>query len=205
MFVTNIPNIYTKLITETELNKTTTIKYCAGARSLVFVRDLLSIIIRLLLPFILLVAFNSIILYKLIRLRKEFSNFNSFMVKEYKFTISTLVLNVFYLIALVLSITSMILVNTFQYDIDYVNGIKKFDRMNRLFYVSLSMLAFNYICNFMINIRTNVYFRKELINLLKTLRSAYDGKDNSFFKLTKNGLIIPPGAKLNAYGEIVYK
>ena len=57
----------------------------------------------------------------------------------------------------------------------------------------------------MINIRTNVYFRKELINLLKAIQSAYDVEDNSFFKLTKNGLIIPPGAKLNAYGNIVFK
>ena len=205
LFATNIPNIYTKLITEIDLNKTTTIKYCAGGRSLVFVRDLLSIITRLLLPFILLVSFNSVILYKLIRLRKEFSNFNSFMVKEYKFTISTLVLNLFYLVALALNITSMALVNTFQYDIDYVNGINKFDRMNRLFYVSLSMFAFNYICNFMINIRTNIYFRKELVNLLKAIKTAYDGDGNNFLKLTKNGLIIPWGAKLNANGDIVFK
>ena len=98
----------------------------------------------------------------------------------------------------------VILINAFQYDMGFVMGINKFDRTNRFFFTVHSMLSYNYICNFMINIRANVYFRKELINLLKTIQSAYDG-DNSFFKLTKNGLIIPSGAKLNANGEIVFK
>ena len=204
----NIPSMFTKLNVEVELNittnKTTTIKYCALGRNLIFIRDLINFTLRLIVPIVLLAAFNSIILFKLVRLRKEFSNFNSFMVKEYKFTLSTLVLNVFYLISLVFNLILILLINTFQYDFDYINGNIKFDKTNRFFYIGLSMLAYNYICNFIANIKTNVYFRKELINLLKTIRSAYD-VDNSFLRLTKNGLIIPWGAKLNANGDIVFK
>ena len=209
LFLSNITNFYTRLITEIELNTTTnkssTFKYCAGRRSLVFVRDLLTILTRLILPSIILLFFNSIILYKLIRLRKEFSNFNSFMVKEYKFTISTLVLNVFYLVSLVINFIFILLLNTFEYDLDYANGMNKFDRTNRFFYVGQTMLSFNFLCNFMISIRTNVYFRKELIGLLKDIKTAYDGDGSNFLKLTKNGLIIPWGAKLNANGDIIFK
>ena len=205
----NILNVFTRLEEIVELNATTnhttTQKSCAGPRNLVLLRDGLTLLLRLILPLILLALFNSAIAYKLVRIRKEFSNFNSFMVKEYKFTISTLVLNLFYMGSLLIHLVIVIVFKSIEYDLDYANGVAQLDKINRFFYMGLSMLVYNYICNFVVNIRTNVYFRKELVNLLKDIQSAYDGDDNSFLKLTKNGLIIPWDAKLNSNGDIVFK
>ena len=205
----NILNVYTRLEEIVELNaatnQTSIQKNCAGPRNLVLIRDSLTFLLRLILPLVLLALVNSAIAFKLIKIRKEFSNFNSFMVKEYKFTISTLVLNLFYMVSLLIHLVIIMVFNWIDYDLRYASGVGKLDKINRFFYMGLSMLVYNYICNFVVNIRTNVYFRRELVNLLRDIPSAYDGDENSFLKLTRNGLIIPWDAKLNSNGDIVFR
>jgi hypothetical protein len=121
----------------------------------------------------LLILSNFLIGNKLLVLRKKFSNFNSFMIKEYKFTISTLVLNIFYIVSLLIYLIYFILLNPIQYDIDFANGLYIYDMTNRFFVVGQSIISYNYICNFIINISTNIYFRKEIIKVFKTL---YEGQ-----------------------------
>ena len=163
-------------------NQTKSYIKCIGPKNLVLIRDVLTLILRLILPFVLLVLSNFIIAYKLAKIRKQFSNFNRFMVKEYKFTISTFVLNVFYIVSLLIYIIYFILLNPIQYDIDFSNGLYVYDMTNRFFVIGQSIITYNYICNFIINVATNVYFRKELVNVLKWLYEEKIQTDESNFK-----------------------
>ena len=75
-------------------------------------------------------------------------------------------------------------------------------RILQTHYLGLSLTTFNYICNFVINIKTNVYFRKELINFLKDVQSLYDDKGQS--PKIRNGLIVPWNAKHTTNGDLLF-
>ena len=131
----NFFSLFSKLEEVAAFNKApvTVSKKCLGNKNYVLLRDIITIILRILIPILLIIPINLIIVYKLVKLRKCYSNFNSFMVKEYKFTISTLVLNAFYILTLLFNAVSIICLNAFYYEGMFINDRIDTDITNTLF------------------------------------------------------------------------
>jgi hypothetical protein len=157
-------------IFDTTTNKTlVTSQGCTSDPHTLFIRDTISVIVRIMLPVILEAIFNSILIYKLFQSRKRASQMTMSNKKEYKFSITIVMLNFAFLLFLMPTFVTTI----------YLNIIKT----SSASYRSQVIALFAYNCSlvfaiyqfgsiFFINLFFNKIFQKEIRLILCGFRST---------------------------------
>lgn len=139
---------------------------CTGDTLLIRMRDLVIIMFRMVLPFILSLVFNILLIRKLIKFKKQFvKTKNSTIKKEYKFAITTIILNFLFIATLFPTLVALVYLNINQYE--QIGQTKSLANAYFIFFISQSLACYNYSANFFINMITNQTFRLEFLKSIQ--------------------------------------
>ena len=168
MFITistfSIPNLFFRLQYTSSFNSITnqtnpiTIT-CTSSKSINLIRDLLSQIIRTVIPFILEIILNTILIYKLIKSKKGL-NISRSLNKEYRFAFTTVMLNFAFIIT-----QAPLFVWTVYIDIlSQKSGVdpRLMALSNFLYLVFTLFASYLYGSIFFVNLLFNKLFQKEI-------------------------------------------
>ena len=155
----NSPNFWLKLVvtqTNSSANQTLNGMVCTGDAQVIEIRDTVVILFRMILPFILTLLLNIVLIVKLIRVKKMLTNRDTFMLRECKFALTLIVLNVLFILTLIPTIIALIYSNMMTNIPEMVNFVR---------HLSQLISSYNYCFNFFINLITNAMFRREFIKI----------------------------------------
>jgi hypothetical protein len=159
---------YTSIYSTT--NKTITTRVCTAPKNIVFVRDIITVVARGLIPIILIGVFNSCLIYKLKNSKAYFFN-NEILKKEYYFACSIAWFNIFFLATLVFYTLSLLLLNIVQ----NLAGVSMISRVyvisNIIMKLALITTIYNFCFSFFINLKFNILFRNEILILFYNLKN----------------------------------
>ena len=178
LFVANValyyPNTYLRLNKEevfsNEKNQTIITKTCGSTPQIEFMIDTMRIMSRIVIPFIIVLVMDALLIYKLIQLKRKVKA-NTSMKKEYNFSKIIAVSCLFFVLSLTPLMIVLILMNFYK---EEVNSSL---RMNTIFNsakgLALLVTSYNYISQFLINLKFSTMFREELLNFLKGLKNIF--------------------------------
>ena len=168
MCVLNIPNLLFRI--ENTLtnsgNLTINVSICTSDGLIVRIRDMEVICFRLALPFGLTFVLNLVLIFKMKKFKKQMTSRDSFMVRECRFAVSIIALNVMFLVTLLPVISTIAYLNLVGYDKASSFYTRQVAIGNFIFYVAQSVSSYNYSFTFFVNLKTNIMFRNELFKLL---------------------------------------
>ena len=167
-------NFYYSIVDNTSIdsttNKTITAKMCTAPKNIVFVRDIITVVARGLIPIILIGIFNSCLIYKLKKSKTYFFN-NEILKKEYYFACSIAWFNIFFLITLAFYTLSLLLLNVVQ----NLAGVSMISRVyvisNLVMTLGIITTIYNFCFSFFINLKFNILFRNEILILFYNLKN----------------------------------
>ena len=148
---------------------TITTKVCTSPSDILFIRDTITAISRALIPFIIVLIINSILMFKLKRIKTYFLS-NPELKKEYYFAYSIAAFNVFFLVTLVPYLCSCLLMG-------FVNALgfsiisRTYVISNMISNISITLTLYNFCFSFMINFKFNVLFREEVLHLYYKIKN----------------------------------
>ena len=114
------------------------------------------ILFRMILSFILTLILNIVLIVKFIRVKKMLTNRDVFKLREFKFAISLIVLNLLFILTLIPAIVALVYSNIVTNTPEMVNFVR---------HLSQLISSYNYCFNFFINLITNAMFRREFIKI----------------------------------------
>lgn len=174
VLVTNIPHFYFGIETtntfDTTTNKTIVKMLCTAPKNIIYIRDLIAIIVRAIVPLVIIGILNTILIFKL-RIFKRKIESNSSNKKEYIFTYSVVVFNVFFIISLTPYVISLYFFNLQQENPSISITSKVYVITNWIYYFSLFLTLYNFCFSFLVNLKFNVYFRDEFFQLYYEIRN----------------------------------
>lgn len=184
----NFANLTQKLVynstssTSINENQTVTIEVkCTSTFSFILARDIVSLLMRSILPFLIMLICNSILVKLIISSKRKFKRNNgkrSESTKEYQLAFSIIALNIIFLITNVPIAIVLILDNYFSNEF---NG----SRVSAAIFLLLHYIfgyfgSLNYILTFPINLKFNKIFRIEFFKTLSYLKSILTKNKKEF-------------------------
>lgn len=158
--ILNSPNLLLNLVetpTNSSGNQTSISVICTGDGLVLKIRDIVVIIFRMIIPFILTLLLNIVLIVKLVKVKKNIRKGDSFMMREYKFAFSIIVLNVLFILTLIPNIVALIYSNLAPNAPEIATFMRQLSQL---------IASYNYCFNFFINLITNNMFRKELFKIM---------------------------------------
>ena len=152
-------------------NQTIITKLCTYNEIVINVRDGVTIIIRIILPFLLMFVFNISIIKNLIR-KKNSLNISRDFNREYNFGFSIIALSVLFIVTLLPNAISLVLLNVVQYGYKSQISSKNLAIINLCFNLSVLIASYNHAFPFLVNLKFNKLFRREFILFIKNKRSS---------------------------------
>ena len=170
--ILNIPNFFFKIESIETLNPytnmTVTTKSCTSSSSIVTIRDIIVLVLRVILPIILMISMNVYLMYKLIKEKTKFKRLNE-LNKEYHFAFSIFFMNILYTLLLLPTFIALIYLNIIQYA--QASNIQSREVLIGQFAytVGLSIASYELFFTFFVNILFNKIFRKEFLVFVRQL------------------------------------
>lgn len=188
----NVPNLMFKVNKISNFNKnnnkTETFLSCTANDKLVLARDLITIIIRIVIPFVLMIKLNGFLIYKIVKSRRRANHCSSkTQKKDYYFAVSIITLNILFLLTQTPLLICLILLNMFQYSVLYGTSIEV-AWANFFYTISLIVSSYNYAFTFLVNLKYNRLFRSEFMKLVCFLKRFYALKIIKFNKVNSSSL-----------------
>ena len=167
------PITYLRINTTVELlnetNQTVITKTCNSTPQIDFLIDTIRIMSRIVVPFILVLIFNSLLIYKLIKSkRKVKSKTTANMKREYNFSKIIAVTCFLFVVSLTPLMIYLLVINTGQLEINSsvrVYAVSEFAKGFAHFFT-----LFNYLSQFMINLKFSSMFREEALIIFKGIK-----------------------------------
>jgi len=165
----NVPNLFFSLQTQATYdmgtNQTTLNIECTATYSIRLIRDTLGSITRVLLPTVLSFVINSILICKLLNVRKR-SGLARSLSKEHQFAFTIIILNFFYLVLELPILVSVVFVNLYGYTETFISRTSNESAIASFVYVcSYITTSFVYVSLFFVNLLSNRVFRKECADI----------------------------------------
>ena len=180
LFIANValyyPNTYLKLnISDAFINatnQTVITKACGATPQIEFMIDTMRIMSRIVIPFILVLMLNSLLIYKLIKAKRKVKA-NSNIKKEYHFKIIAVTCFLF-----VLSLTPLMVVLLLMniYKLEINSSLRIFTVFDFVKGLALFVTSYNYLSQFLINLKFSSMFREELFNFIKEMKYIFSSK-----------------------------
>ena len=134
---------------------------CTSHIFVILLRDLISIVTRVVIVLILQLVMNTILIYKLIKARKNLRMPVS-LKKEYKFMFNIIILNGVFIVTELPFLVSSILINIYGYNQTLISHASNEAAWASFAYVcSIVFAAFFYVSLFFVNFFTNKMFGRE--------------------------------------------
>ena len=179
--VTSAPNLGFQLIavrlhtTSSNLTNETTIAFaCTTTKSLELTRDLLSILFRTIVPFLLIAIGNFLLIRSLYKSRMKFKNSNvnkseaSSMRREHHFFVSIITLDLLFVVVLIPLAVTLILTDLYAYAPLLANpGTIAANTL--AYYIAVSVSLLPCTLGLFINIKFNKLFRQEFYKALNEI------------------------------------
>jgi hypothetical protein len=161
-------------------------KVCTASKNIVYIRDTISMILRYILPFALMILLNTLLIKRLIK-SKQIANRQ--LKKEYSFAFTVVFLNAFFVITLLPSALILIGSNIVGYKDTTTVSYKTTAIMNFAYVVGQYFSGFNYTFTLLLNLQFNRLFRKEFIKMILDIK-MFTLKRRKLFssKITSNNL-----------------
>ena len=168
--VANAPNFLFSLATELKYdphsNLTTTLTECKASTQVTLIRDSITSMLRVLLPLVLQLVFNSVLVYKLVKNRRISVSMSRLVNTEYRFAFTIIVLNVIVFASDLPLFVCFVLINVYGYNQTYISRTSNESAWASFAFVcSLVLSSFVYVSLFFVNYATNKIFRRESKNI----------------------------------------
>ena len=163
--ILNSPNLLLNLVetpTKRSGNETSNRVMCTGDGLVLKIRDIVVIIFRMIIPFILTLLLNIVLIAKLKKVKNNLIKGDSFMMREYRFAFSIIVSNVLFILTLIPTIVALMYSNF---------GSNAPEIATFMRHLSQLIASYNYCFNFFINLITNLMFRKEFFKIMKIVKN----------------------------------
>ena len=159
LFCVNVPNLFYYLDNIT--TNDTTKKVCTSSTIMVWIRDAITLLMRVALPLSVQISLNLVLVYKLHKLNNNKRLAIKF-IKELRFTLTVIVLNLIYIITDLPALVSTIFINVYGYDLTYVSTRSNESAIASLAYVCTVIFAtLNFVAPFFVNLIFYRQFRLE--------------------------------------------
>lgn len=175
---TNIPNFMLNLfvVKSIQANQTVTTIYCTAKSEILIIRDVFSILLRTIIPFILMLGMNLILIIKVNESKKKLKKQLN---QELKFSFTVIFTTIIFLIVLIPNVVYIVLSNIFQYD----TTIKQRQTYNAflVLFETCSSLGFflNLSFNIFVQLAFNRVFSKETYRLVFRFMKLFNSRLNS--------------------------
>lgn len=183
ILLTNITNFwyYLVIIKSNSTNQTRTTKYCSASKTVVYLKDIHSILFRSAIPFTLMLIMNIILIAKVNESKKKLK-----MTYEIKFVFTVIATTFTFLFTYIPNVIWTIFQNRFQND-PTVTRRQTYEAFIFLFEMTSSTSYFvNYSLNIFVHMAFNSVFRKEVIRLISEFFRIRTNKvDDSIFTTRK--------------------
>ena len=180
LFIANLvlysPITYLRINTTAELingtNQTVVTKTCNSTPQIDFLIDTIRIMSRIVVPFILVLIFNSLLIYKLIKSkRKVKTKATTSMKREYNFSKIIAVTCFLFVLSLTPLMVVLLLMNI------YKDEVSSSLRMNTIFNfakgLALLMTSYIYLSQFLTNLKFSSLFREELLVFFREIKKIF--------------------------------
>lgn len=172
LFLANVavyaPNTYLSLnITMeylNETNRTVIAKSCGSTPQIEFLIDTLRILSRIVIPFILVSIFDSLLIYNLIKSKKKVKA-NSSLRREYNFSKTIALMCLFFVLSLTPLMIVLLLMNVYKDEMN--RSLRTNTILDSAKGIALVVTTYNYLTQFLINLKFSALFREELLSFLK--------------------------------------
>ena len=180
LFVANVavyyPTIYLRVNTTTsfinETNQTVITKTCNSTPQIDFLIDTIRIMSRIVVPFILVLIFNSLLIYKLIKSkRKVKTKATSNMKREYNFSKIIAVTCLLFVLSFTPLMVVLLVININQVEIN--SSVKAYAVSELVKGFAHFFTVINYLSQFMINLKFSSMFREEALVIFKDIKKIF--------------------------------
>ena len=170
----SIPCFYFRIIETTSIDsltsKTVITRSCTAPKTIVSIRDMITFLLRGIIPLFIILIMNSFLIYKLRRSKMYFLS-NIELKKEYYFSCSIAVFNIFFIISLVPFVGSLLMLNIVQ----NMPGVTPISRIYVIagfcYNIGIMFTTYNFCFTFFINFKFNVLFREEFLTIYYKLKN----------------------------------
>ena len=167
-------NISDAFINET--NQTVVTKTCASTPQIDFLIDTMRMMSRIVVPFILVLIFNSLLIYKLIKLKRKVKA-NSNVDRKYNYSKIIAVTCFFFVLSLSPLMVVLLLMNIYHLEIN--SSVRVFAVFDLVKGIALFLTSFNYLSQFLINLKFSSMFREELLLIFKGIKKIFQKKTSN--------------------------
>ena len=166
----NSPNflfsLQTKAIYGPGTNQTSFVTECTASKQVTLIRDILSTVMRVIVPIMLRSGMNAVLVYKFVKARHSMSLPHALLSKEFKFAFTVIVMNVIYFVVELPVVFSVIFVNLYGYNETHISTTSNESAIASFVYVcSFVVSSLVYVSLFFVNLITNKLFREEFKNI----------------------------------------
>lgn len=185
VFLCNLPNMffYVNVIVNNSTNVSTVTKSCIATPLILTIRGLMTIIFRTVLPFILMLFMNTILIYKVIKL-KEKLKLKKKLIHDLKFSFTIIVTTLIFLITLIPNSVYVFMAFVFQEDSSnfgrqtYISFLYVFEIMTS------SVYLIYYSFNIFIQLAFNSIFRNEFFKVISVFFKQFNNLFQNDFSST---------------------
>ncbi|CAF1023040.1 unnamed protein product [Brachionus calyciflorus] len=177
ILILNTPNFFYYLsIIETKPSSTTNqsliIEKCTADPDIILIRSLITILFRIVLPFLLMLFMNVILVYKVFKSKNKFRN-DKILINDIKFSLTVVASTIVFLVCLLPSGIYVFMHFVSQYD-NVIRNEQTTRAFFLLFEVTSSYLyLLSYSFSFFIHLCINSLFRKETKKFLNSLMKIF--------------------------------
>ena len=167
ILLVNSTNFFFQVIViNSPINNSTQIFCTTKIENLLFVRDMISQVMRTALPFVFEFIFDTILIYKLIESRRKVHIHGS-MKREYKFAFTIIILNFAFILTHLPLFISIVYLNILNYQFKQQSSSETIFLANFFYSIGTIFSAFMPTSTFFVNLACNKLFRREFISILK--------------------------------------
>lgn len=155
--VLNISNLFYTFETNADIN----MNICKATALIALIRDTIGVSMRIIIPLILEVVMNTILIYKLIKAKKQV-HITRPINKEYKFAFTVIVLNIIFIITVLPVAINTVLINKYGYNQTFISTTSNESAIATFSYLcSIMFSSFMYVSLLFVNLIFNRKFRQE--------------------------------------------
>jgi len=174
IFIANValyyPTTYLRInIVTNETNQTEITKTCGSTPEIDSLINLIRIVSRIVVPFILVLVLNSLLIYKLIK-RKKNVQANSNLRRGYNFSKIIAVTCLLFVLSFIPLVTVLIV---FNLGVDINSSVRTLAVFDLVQGSAQSLTLFNYLSQFLINLKFSSMFREEILIIFKGTKKIF--------------------------------
>ena len=171
VLLANSANFFFKIITVNSLANNSTQIFCTTKiQNLLLVRDIISQLMRSILPFLFELILNAILVHKLLQSRRR-ANLHSSMKREHKFVFTIVILNFTFILTNLPLLISIIYLNLLNYQFKSQTSSEAIFVANFFYSMAAIFSSFMPASTLFINIAFNKYFRKEFVTVFSCFKA----------------------------------